>query len=322
MRFWGLRENLKGHKFFDGGGRPMRSGEELSQRAATLVEALPYIRKFYGKTFVIKYGGKAMIDEDLKRVVVQDIVLLRYVGMVPIVIHGGGPEITELMRRLGKETEFVEGLRVTDAETAEIAEMVLAGKINKELVQLFNEAGGTAVGLNGKDANLLKARKLPPETTGGVDLGFVGEVEGVNPSILHLLCAAGYIPIISPTSADENGNTLNLNADHVAGKIAAALRCTKLIFLTDVNGIYRDPSDPESLISVLATSVAEKLLAEGKLDKGMIPKVKASLEALQGGVPQAHILNGSLPHALLMEIFTDEGIGTMIVPDGEECRDG
>ncbi len=289
--------------------------EELRQRSETLIEALPYIRQFYGKTFVIKYGGKAMVEEELKQSVVQDIVLLRYVGIVPVVVHGGGPEITELMRRLGKEPKFVRGLRVTDAETAEIAEMVLAGKVNKELVDLLNRAGGMAVGLNGKDANLLRATKIPPERTGGVDLGFVGEVEEVNPALLHLLTGAGYIPVVSSTSADEEGNTLNLNADHVAGKIAAALQCTKLIFLTDVEGIYRDPQDPSTLISVLRASEARQLLQESAIDKGMIPKVEACLEALAAGVPQTHIINGAVPHALLMEVFTDKGIGTMIVPD-------
>jgi len=251
----------------------------------------------------------------LKQSVVCDIVLLRYVGIVPVVVHGGGPEITELMRRLNKEPKFVRGLRVTDAETAEIAEMVLAGKVNKELVDLLNRAGGMAVGLNGKDANLLRATKIPPERTGGVDLGFVGEVEEVNPALLHLLTGAGYIPVVSSTSADEEGNTLNLNADHVAGKIAAALQCTKLIFLTDVEGIYRDPQDPSTLISVLRASEARQLLQESAIDKGMIPKVEACLEALAAGVPQTHIINGAVPHALLMEVFTDKGIGTMIVPD-------
>ncbi len=289
--------------------------DELRQRSETLVEALPYIRQFYGKTFVIKYGGKAMVDDELKQSVVQDIVLLRYVGIVPIVVHGGGPEITELLQRLGKEPKFVRGLRVTDAETAEIAEMVLAGKVNKELVDLINRAGGLAVGLNGKDANLLRATKISPERTGGVDIGFVGEVEEVNPAILHLLSSAGYIPVVSSTSSDEDGNTLNLNADHVAGKIAAALQCTKIIFLTDVDGIYRDPNDPSTLISVLTASEAKALLASGVIDKGMIPKVEACLEALAAGVPQTHILNGAIPHALLMEVFTAKGIGTMIVPD-------
>ncbi|MFN3422608.1 MAG: acetylglutamate kinase, partial [Armatimonadota bacterium] len=255
----------------------MSVSNELRERAEVLIEALPYIRQFYGKVFVIKYGGKAMVDDELKRSVVKDIVLLRYVGIVPIVVHGGGPEITELMQRLGKEPKFVRGLRVTDEETAAIAEMVLAGKVNKELVDLINRSGGMAVGLNGKDANLLRASKIPPERTGGVDLGFVGEVEEVNPSILHLLSSAGYIPVVSSTSADEEGNTLNLNADHVAGKIAAALQCTKLIFLTDVDGIYRDPNEPSSLISVLKASEAKSLIDAGVVDKGMIPKVEACL---------------------------------------------
>ncbi|MCS7192213.1 MAG: acetylglutamate kinase [Armatimonadetes bacterium] len=293
----------------------MTFSDELRERAEVLAEALPYIQKFYGKVFVIKYGGKAMVDDELKRIVIQDIVLLRYVGIVPIVVHGGGPEITELMQRLGKQPKFVCGLRVTDEETAEIVEMVLAGKINKELVDLLNRFGGMAVGLNGKDANLLRASKIPPEKTGGFDLGFVGEVEEVNPSILHLLSSAGYIPVVSSTSSDEEGNTLNLNADHVAGKIAAALQCTKLIFLTDVSGIYLTPNEPTTLISVLKASEAKELINLGVIDKGMIPKVEACLEALSAGVPQTHIINGAMPHSLLMEIFTDKGIGTMIVAD-------
>lgn len=293
----------------------MSVSNELRERAEVLIEALPYIRQFYGKIFVIKYGGKAMVDEELKKSVVQDIVLLRYVGIVPIVVHGGGPEITELMQRLGKQPKFVRGLRVTDEETAGIAEMVLAGKVNKELVDLINRSGGIAVGLNGKDANLLRASKIPPERTGGIDLGFVGEVEEVNPSILHLLSSAGYIPVLSSTSADEEGNTLNLNADHVAGKVAAALQCTKLVFLTDVDGIYRDPIDPSTLISVLKASEVKELINAKVIDKGMIPKVEACMEALASGVPQTHIINGAIPHALLMEVFTDKGIGTMIVAD-------
>ena len=219
------------------------------------------------------------------------------------------------MQRLGNEPQFVRGLRVTDAETAEIAEMVLAGKVNKELVNLLNRAGGAAVGLNGKDANLLRATKISPERTGGVDIGFVGEVEEVNPAILHLLSGAGYIPVVSSTSSDDEGNTLNLNADHVAGKNAAALQCTKLIFLTDVDGLYPEPNDPSTLRSVLTASEAKALLASGAVEKGMIPKVEACLEALAAGVPQTHILNGAIPHALLMEVFTAKGIGTMIVPD-------
>lgn len=293
----------------------MDKTDKLRHRAETLIEALPYIRQFYGKTIVIKYGGKAMVDDELKKSVVQDIVLLRYVGIVPIVVHGGGPEITELMQRLGKEPKFVRGLRVTDEETAEIAEMVLMGKVNRELVELINRAGGLAIGLGGKDANLLRVRKLSPERTGGVDLGFVGEVEEVNPSILHLLSSAGYIPVVSSTSADEEGNTLNLNADHVAGKIAAALQCTKFIFLTDVDGIYHDPNDPATLISELTVSKAKELMQSGVMDKGMVPKVEACMEALKAGVPKTHIINGAIPHALLMEIFTVKGIGTMIVPD-------
>lgn len=287
--------------------------DELQKRAQVLIEALPYIRHFYGKHIVIKYGGKAMIDEELKRQVIADIVLLHYVGIKPVLVHGGGPEIDDVMRRMGKQPRFVSGLRVTDEDTIRIAEMVLVGSVNKELVELFNQNGAKAVGLSGKDGNLFVARRLTTSETEGVDLGFVGEVERVNTEILEVLIGKGYIPVIASIGSDWDGKTLNLNADHVAGRLAAALRATKLIVLTDVRGIYRDPADEGTLISMLTDEDALRLIKEGVISKGMIPKVEACIEALRGGVERAHIISGAIPHALLMELFTDEGIGTMIV---------
>jgi acetylglutamate kinase len=287
--------------------------DDLLKQAQVLIEALPYIRRFYGKRMVIKYGGKAMVDHELKRQVIADIILLHYVGIKPVLVHGGGPEISEVMERMGKKPQFVHGMRVTDEETARIAEMVLVGNINKELVELFNQHGSKAVGLSGKDGRLLLARKLTPDETGGIDLGLVGEVTHVETEILDVLIDKGYIPVIASIGSDEDGRTLNLNADHVAGKLSAAIKATKLIVLTDVCGICRDPEDENSLIPVLTDEEALKLIEDGIITKGMIPKVRACVEALRGGVERAHIINGAIPHALLMEIFTDKGIGTMIV---------
>lgn len=279
------------------------------EQAEILAQALPYIREYYGKIVVIKYGGNAMTDEGLKESVMKDIVLLRYVGMQPVLIHGGGPDVTEVMEKVGKKPHFVGGLRVTDAETMEIVEMVLAGKTNKGIVSLINRQGGKAVGLSGKDANLLVAQKAMP---GGNDLGFVGEITEINTDIIHTLIAQGYIPVISSIAVGEDGTSYNINADHVAGELAAALQASKLIMLTDVQGIYEDFSDKSSLISVLSTKEANGLIKSGKVDKGMIPKVEACITALGGGVEKAHVIDGTIPHALLMEVFTDKGIGTMI----------
>ncbi|MFA4015064.1 MAG: hypothetical protein RUDDFDWM_000130 [Candidatus Fervidibacterota bacterium] len=287
--------------------------DDLLKQAQVLIEALPYIKRFYGKRIVIKYGGKAMVDHELKRQVIADIILLHYVGIKPVLVHGGGPEISEIMERMGKKPQFVHGMRVTDEETVKIAEMVLVGNINKELVELFNQHGSKAVGLSGKDGRLLLARKLTPDEMGGVDLGFVGEVTHVNTEILDVLIDKGYIPVIASIGSDENGRTLNLNADHVAGKLSVAVNAVKLIVLTDVCGICRDPEDERSIMPVLTDEEALMLINEGVITKGMIPKVRACIEALKGGVERAHIINGAIPHALLMEIFTDKGIGTMIV---------
>ena len=280
------------------------------QQAQTLIQALPYIREFSGKTLVIKYGGNAMIDEELKRAVMSDLVLMRYVGIRPVLVHGGGPEVSDAMRRMGKEPAFVDGLRVTDAETMEIVEMVLAGKTNKSIVAHLNGAGGKAVGLSGKDANLLVAVK---ETERG-DIGFVGRIRQVNPEIVNTLLDAGYIPVISSVAigAEGDGATYNINADTAAGALAVALGSPKLILMTDVEGLYRDFSDKTSLISEISTHDAREMMGSGAIDKGMIPKLEACVEAVEDGVTRAHILDGRRPHSLLIEVFTDAGIGTMI----------
>jgi acetylglutamate kinase len=276
----------------------------------TLIQALPYMREFSGKTIVIKYGGNAMIDEDLKKAVMADLVLMRYVGISPILVHGGGPEVSDAMRRMGKEPAFVDGLRVTDAETMEIVEMVLAGKTNKSIVAHLNAQGGHAVGLSGKDANLITAVK---ETEHG-DIGFVGHISAVNPAIIHTLVRDGYIPVISSVAVGADGASYNLNADTAAAALAISLQAEKLILLTDVEGLYRDFADKSSLISDLTTADARELLHSGAIDKGMIPKLEACVDAVEDGVPRAHIIDGRRPHALLIEIFTDSGIGTMIQP--------
>ena len=277
-------------------------------QADILIQALPYIKQYAGKTIVVKYGGNAMIDEELKAAVMQDIVLMRYVGINPILVHGGGPEISEAMQRMGKDPQFVGGLRVTDAETMEIVEMVLAGKTNKGIVAHLNQQGALAVGLSGKDANMIVAER---ETTKG-DIGFVGRITKINPEIIHTLTEAGYIPVISSVAIGPEGLSYNVNADTVAGELAAALKASKLIMMTDVEGIYRDFTEKDSLISKMTAKDARQLITDGVVDKGMIPKIDACVAALNGGVERTHIIDGRLPHALLIEIFTDQGIGTMI----------
>jgi acetylglutamate kinase len=278
-------------------------------RASVLIEALPYFRSFYGKTLVVKYGGNAMVDDALKTQVMQDIALLHYVGIRPILVHGGGPEISALMRQMGHEPTFVGGLRVTDAATMEIVEMALAGKTNKGIVALLNRQGARAVGLSGKDANLIVARKL--ESPRG-DLGFVGEIARVDAALLHLLADEGYVPVVSSVAIGEDGESYNVNADHAAGAIAAVVNAAKLIVLTDVPGLYADPRDPSTLITEMDTARAREMLASGAADKGMIPKLEACITALEGGVERAHLIDGRQPHAILIEVFTDSGIGTMI----------
>jgi acetylglutamate kinase len=285
---------------------------ELVQRAEVLIEALPYIRAFQGKTLVIKYGGAAMEQTDLKEQFAKDVLLLRLVGIRPVIVHGGGPQIGALMKRLGKEPRFVGGMRVTDEETVQIVEMVLVGKINKEIVGLINLHGGRAVGLSGKDASLLRARKrlhrMPDGTS--VDIGLVGEVEAVNPDPIRLLEENGFIPVIAPVGVGESGETYNINADLVAGDVAAALSAEKLIHLTDVAGINGEDG---RLVSTLTKRDAERLIKAAVIDGGMLPKVESSLRALTGGAQKAHIIDGRVPHAILLEVLTKEGIGTEIV---------
>jgi acetylglutamate kinase len=288
------------------------STEDARRRAEILMEALPYIREFRGKTVVIKYGGAAMEQADLKEGFALDVILLRLVGINPLIVHGGGPQIGALMKRLGKEARFVGGMRVTDAETVEIVEMVLVGKINKEIVGLINHHGGRAVGLSGKDADLLRARRRAHRLPSGeeVDIGLVGEVETVNPEPIRLLEEHGFIPVIAPVGVGHGGETYNINADLVAGEVAAALGAEKLIHLTDVQGILDGRG---RLISTLSGKDAERLMQEGIIDGGMLPKVESSLRALRGGTAKAHIIDGRQPHAILLELFTREGIGTEIV---------
>ena len=276
------------------------------------MEALPYIREFRGKIVVIKYGGAAMEQADLKESFVLDVILLRLVGINPVIVHGGGPQIDAFMKRLGKEARFVGGMRVTDAETVEIVEMVLVGKINTEIVGLINHHGGRAVGLSGKDADLLLARRRLHRLPTGeeVDIGLVGEVESVNPEPIRLLEEHGFVPVIAPVGVGRSGETYNINADLVAGDVAAALGAEKLIHLTDVQGILDGHG---RLVSTLTGKDAERLMQEGVIDGGMLPKVESSLRALRGGTSKAHIIDGRQPHAILLELFTREGIGTEIV---------
>ncbi len=277
--------------------------------AEVLIEALPYLRHFYGKTVVVKYGGNAMIDDTLKMQVMQDIALLHYVGIRPILVHGGGPEINAMLKKLDIPSHFLGGLRVTDAAAMEVVEMVLAGKTNKAIVALLNQQGAQAIGLSGKDANLIQACKM--ESPHG-DLGFVGEVVKVNADFLNSLVSQSYIPVICSVAIGHDGASYNVNADHVAGHIAAAMGASKLIMLSDVEGLYRDFSDKTSLIHEMDTDEAHHLIVTGVADKGMIPKLEACITALEGGVERAHLIDGRQPHSLLIEIFTNSGIGTMV----------
>lgn len=289
------------------------------EKAGILVEALPYIKKFYGKTVVIKYGGHAMLNCELKKAVLTDCVLMKYVGMHPVIVHGGGPEITGMLKKVGKESSFVGGLRVTDDETMEIAQMVLVGKINKDIVGMINDIGGNAVGLSGKDGNLLVAGKklgrvrTPDGAEELVDIGHVGEVKQVNPGILTTVIREGYIPVVAPVAAGEDGTSYNVNADSAAGALAEALKADKLIILTDVEGILADRNDKNSLISTVLVDEVPGLVEQGIIDGGMIPKVECCVSALRGGVSTTHILDGRVPHSILLEVFTDKGVGTMVV---------
>ena len=291
--------------------------EEWIDKANILIEALPYIREFNDKIFVIKYGGHAMIDEGLKNSFAQDIVLMKYVGFHPVVVHGGGPQIGEMLEKVGKTTEFVQGMRVTDEETIDIVEMVLAGKLNKEIVALINKTGGRAVGLSGKDGGLIKAKKLilsdsindqekPPEI---IDLGLVGEVEYINTDIIYALIQNQFIPVVAPVGVGKNGETYNINADLVAGKLSGALKAEKLILLTDVEGVKDDKGN---LISQMDIEQAKDYIQMGIIKGGMIPKLICCLDALKDGVKKSHIIDGRIKHAVLLEMFTKQGIGTEV----------
>jgi acetylglutamate kinase len=285
--------------------------DDLQSRAQILAEALPYIQKWAGKTIVVKYGGAAMTDPALKQEVARDLALLRYVGVYPVVVHGGGPRISEMMRRLGKEPVFIDGCRVTDPETMAIVQMVLVGDVNQDLVSHINAAGARALGLSGKDANLIFAEKKECSTG---DLGLVGEVSAIDRHAIDVLTHAGYIVVISSIGSGPEGESYNLNADTVAGDIAVALEAEKLIALSDVPGVLRDVNDPTSLISQMTLREVRNALAHGVVGQGMIPKLESCLRAVGGGVPYAHLIDGRVPHALLMELFTDAGVGTMIRP--------
>lgn len=272
----------------------------------TLFESLPYIRKFFNKTVVIKYGGHAMVDEDLKKSFAQDIVLMKYVGINPVIVHGGGPQIGGLLTRLGKESRFVKGIRVTDNETMDVVEMVLVGKINKEIVGLINHFGGKAVGLGGKDGGLIKAKRLQIK---GEEMGYVGDVESIDAGVISILEESDFIPVIAPVGGGEEGMSYNINADTVAGKIAAALKAEKLILLTDVLGVL---GKNKELISSLTLSEARSLITKKIAVGGMIPKLQCCMEAVVAGVGRAHIIDGRVEHAVLLEVFTDAGVGTAI----------
>ena len=287
-------------------------------KAAILVEALPYIQDFYGKTIVIKYGGNAMINDDLKEKVIKDIILVKYVWMRPVIVHGGGPDITNFLKSVGKQTEFVSGLRVTDKETVEIAEMVLVGKINSEIVSLLNAGGVRAVGLSGKDAGLIQAhKKMAAVHENGqvteVDIGYVGEVEKINTDILNDLLDQDYVPVIAPIGVGKGRESYNINADYVAAEVAGALNAEKLLLLTDIEGIYRDYHDKSTFISTLTQAQAKGMIQAGSIAGGMIPKVEACLCALEAGAGKTHIIDGRLAHSLILEVFTPQGIGTEVI---------
>ena len=287
-------------------------------KADILIEALPYIQEFYGKTIVIKYGGNAMINDDLKEKVMQDVALMKYVGIKVVIVHGGGPEITQFLKKVGKESSFVSGLRVTDEETVEIAEMVLDGKINSEIVTLLNRRGLRAVGLSGKDAGLIQAeKKLATVYEQGdkikVDIGYVGKTKKVDTRILEDLIKNNYVPVIAPIGVGEDGESYNINADYVAADIAGALHAEKLLLLTDTDGVYKNFADKKSFISTLTANEAREFIREGIISGGMIPKVEACLRALNTGANKAHIIDGRLPHSIILELFTAEGIGTQVI---------
>lgn len=294
----------------------MSKEEEMKrslEKAEVLIEALPYIQRFNRKIIVVKYGGSAMVDDELKRNVIKDVTLLKLVGFKPIIVHGGGKEISRWVAKAGMEPRFVNGLRVTDEDTMEIAEMVL-GKVGKSLVQMVQELGVKAVGISGKDGGLLQVEK---KYSGGEDIGFVGEITGVNPKILYDLLEKDFLPIVCPVGMDKEFRTYNINADDAACAIARAVNAEKLAFLTDIEGVYRDPSDPATLISELHVKEARELIGGGTIGGGMLPKLTNCIDAIENGVSRVHILDGRIPHCLLLEIFTNKGIGTAILNEGE-----
>ena len=291
-------------------------GFEPAKRAQSLIEALPYIDRFRGAVIVVKFGGNAMVDPDLSRTFAEDIVLLRSVGMKPVVVHGGGPQIGNLLERLGKETEFRDGLRVTDAETLDVARMVLVGKVGRDIVGAINVHGAYAVGLSGEDGGMIQAAPRNPE------LGYVGDIVKVNPNIIERLLSEEMIPVVSTIGSDAEGQAYNINADTVAGALAGALNAEKAIYLTDVPGLLRDVSDPSSIIAQASVSELKALIEDGTIAGGMIPKVGACIEAVEAGANAAHMLDGRVPHVLLLELFTDAGIGTKITVAESNAQSG
>ena len=291
-----------------------KDDEKYLEKAAVLVEALPYIQKFNRKVIVVKYGGSAMVDEQLKKSVISDVTLLKLVGFKPIIVHGGGKEISKWVGKVGKEAQFINGLRVTDEETMEIAEMVL-GRVNKSLVTMVEELGVKAVGISGKDGGLLKVKKKYAD---GKDIGYVGEITDVDPNILYDLMEKDFLPIICPVGLDVEFNTYNINADDAACAIARAVGANKLAFLTDIEGLYRDFEDKSSLISEIKVKEAKELIAGGTIGGGMLPKLSNCIDAIEAGVSRVHIIDGRIPHSILMEIFSDRGVGTAILGDTEE----
>lgn len=283
--------------------------DEVIQKAQILTEALPYIKEFNGITVVVKYGGSALVNEEVKDTLMKDIALMKYVGFKPVLVHGGGKDINKMLELYGKEPEFKDGLRVTDELTMDVVQMMLAGKLNKNLVTDICSHGINAVGICGKDANMLKVRKLMPN---GNDIGFVGEVEEVNTELIGTLLDNDFVPVISPIGVDESGHSYNINADYAAAAIAGALKAEKLVFITDVDGILEDVNDPRSVISVVHVDEVRKMIEDGRITGGMIPKVDCCIAGVDAGVPNVHILDGRVPHCLILEIFTKKGIGTLI----------
>lgn len=315
-------ENVPGNRIFGTAEPGIKRGERgkimvnqmYLDKANVLIEALPYIQRFNRKIIVIKYGGSAMVDEELKRNVIQDVVLLKLVGFKPIIVHGGGKEISRWVGKVGMEPKFVNGLRVTDADTMEVAEMVL-NKVNKELVTMIQSLGVNAVGISGKDGGLLNVEK---KLSKGEDIGFVGNIKNVNPKVLYDLLDNDFLPVVCPVGMDDDFNTYNINADDAACAIAEALNAEKLAFLTDIEGVYKDPKDPESLISELHVQEARDLITNGNVGGGMIPKLQGCIDAIENGVSRVHIMDGRIPHCLLLEIFTNKGIGTAILGENKE----